>query len=191
MNKIIVLSLLLTIGFTSCNTSTKEIGKLEIAKKYYKFLDKSNGSEIEKLLTDSIIIRENIYDHQDVFSQKGYIEWLKWDSVLEPKYEIIEIELKNEIIKAKISKMDKRIAFLNEEPIVWDEILRFNKDNKIIKVERTKYWTFNDKIFNKNRNDISSWIDQNHPELNSFLTDQSESSGIKYLKAIELYKNRK
>lgn len=193
MNKIIILSLLLTIGFASCKNSekekNKETSKLEIAKQYYKALDQSDGSGMRILLGDSIVIRENADNYEERFSQKGYMVWLEWDSVFDPTYEILQIEQEGEIVKAKISKIDKRILFLHEEPMVWNEIVRFD-NNKIIKVERIEYEVFNVEKFLKNRDGLVSWIDENHPELSGFLFPQTKSTGIKYLKAIELYKNR-
>ena len=141
-------------------------------------------------MADSLAIRESEYDYVETFSKKGYVEWLKWDSVFEPTYDILQIEQENKIIKAKISKIDDRISFLHEGPIVTNEVIRFN-NNKIISVEKAKYVIFNEKIFLKNRERLLSWIDKNHPELNGFIHDQTEAGGIKYLKAIELYKNRK
>lgn len=194
MNKIITLSLLLTIGFVSCKTSekekVKETSKLEIAKQYYKALDNSDGSEMATLLGDSIVIRENADDYEERFSQNGYTVWLEWDSVFEPTYKILEIEEENEVVKAKISKIDKRIFFLTEEPMVWHEIVRF-EHNKIVKVERVEYEVFNVEKFLKNRDGLVNWIDKNHPELGGFLNPQTKSVGMKYLKAIELYNNKK
>jgi hypothetical protein len=112
---------------------------------------------------------------------------LKWDAVFAPTYKVLQIEQENEVIKAKISKIDKRIIFLHEGPIVTNEIIRFDT-HKISSIERNNA-VFNDTIFLKNRDKLSNWIDKNHPELNGFLHDQTETGGIKYLKAIELYKN--
>ncbi|MGS2740889.1 hypothetical protein [Sinomicrobium sp. M5D2P17] len=189
MNKIIVLTLLLTVGLISCKNSGKETDKLDIAKQYYKVLDNSDDAGITSLLTDSLLTKESEYDYEQTFSLKEYIEWLKWDSVFDPTYEILEIEQENEIVKAKISKIDKRILFLHEEPIVSNQVIRFDK-NKIISVETT-YVIFNDTTFLKNRDGFLNWIDENHPDLNGFIHDQTEAGAIKYLKAIELYKNRK
>ena len=180
----------MSIGFISCKTSEKEIEKLEIAKKYYKFLDSSDVSRMATLLGDSIVIRESEDDYEENFSQKAYIEWLEWDSVFDPTYKILEIEQDDETIKAKISKIDKRIAFLHEEPMVWNDIIRFN-NNKIISVERIQYDVFNVEKFLKNRDGLLSWINENHPRLNGFLNAQTKSVGMKYLQAIELYQNKK
>ncbi|TWO30408.1 hypothetical protein E1J38_014735 [Seonamhaeicola sediminis] len=190
MNKFTVLLLLVTIGIISCKNSEKEIDKLEIAKKYYEVLDKSNVSGIETLLTDSLLTKETEYDYEQTFSKKEYVEWLKWDSVFKPTYKILEIGQENGTVKAKISKTDKRISFLHKEPIVTDQVIRFDKD-KITSIETTKYVIFNDSVFVKNRDGLLNWIDKNHPELNGFIYDQTKTGGMKYLKAIELYENKK
>ncbi|GAA4272948.1 hypothetical protein U6A24_06700 [Aquimarina gracilis] len=190
MKKIIVLSLFLTIGFTSCKTSEKEIDKIEIAKQYYKALDNSNGASMKILLTDSLKTEIPEYNYKQNYSLEEYIEnWLKWDSVFDPTYKILQIEQENGVVKAKVSKIDKRIFFLQQEPFITNEILRFRK-NKISAIE-IEYVNFNEEVWEKNRTEILNWIDENHPELNGFIYDQTEKGGIKFLKAIELYKNRK
>ncbi len=189
MNKMLIL-LLLTIGCISCKNATKEIDKIEIAKQYYKALDNTDDSKIASLLTDSILIIETEYDYKQTFSLKEYVEWCKWDAVFEPTYKILQIEKEGETIKAKISKIDKRILFLHEEPIVTNEVLRF-ADDKISSIEKIKYVVFNDTTFVKNREALLSWIDKNYPDFKKFIYDQTEAGGIQYLKAIELYKNRK
>jgi len=190
MNKSIILLLLLTIGIISCKNPEKESDKLEIAKNYYEVLDKSNVSGIETLFTDSLLTKETEYDYEQTFSIKEYVEWLKWDSVFEPTYKILEIGQENGTVKAKISKTGKRISFLHREPIVTDQVIRFDKD-KIISIETIKYVIFNDSLFVANREKLLNWVDENHPELGGFINDQTKSGGIKYLKAIELYENKK
>ena len=190
MNKTVFLLFLLAIGFISCKNSEKEIDKLGIAKKYYKILDESNVSGIEILLKDSLLTKETEYDYEQTFSKKEYIEWLKWDSVFDPTYKILEIEKENGIVKAKISKTGKRISFLHKEPIVTNQVISFDND-KITSIETTKYVIFNDSTFIKSRDELVNWIDKNHPELSGFLFPQTKSVGMKYLKAIELYESEK
>lgn len=189
MNRIVILSLLLTIGFISCKTSEREINRLEIAKNYYKALNSSDNLKMALLLTDSLVTKETEYNYVQTFSVEEFMEWLNWDAVFSPTYEILQMELKDTIVKAKISKIDKRISFLHQVPIVTNQVIRFDND-KIISIETTEYIVFNDSTFVKNRDNIVSWIDENHPELNGFLHDQTEAGGLKYLKAIELYKNK-
>lgn len=189
MNKIITLSFFLAIGFISCKTAEKEIQKLEIAENYYKFLDSSDHSGMLTLLSDSIVIRESQDDYEEKFSQQGYIEWVKWDSVFSPTYKVLEIEQENGIVKSKISKIDKRILFLHEEPMVWNEIIRI-ENSKIVKVERISYDVFNVEIFLKNRAGFLKWIDESQPDLTGVINDQTKTGGIMYLHAIELYQNK-
>ena len=189
MHKIVMLSIFLTIGFTSCKTSEKEIDKLEIAKQYYKALDNSDAAIMDIVLTDSLLTKEMDYAYEQTFSKKEYIEnWLKWDSVFNPTYEVLEIEKEGETVRATISKKDVRILLLHEKPTVWNAVLRFNAD-KIISIERSNV-IFDDKTWEKNRTKLINWISNNHPELNGFLNGQTESVGKKYLKAIELYSNK-
>ncbi|MEJ1224080.1 hypothetical protein [Sediminicola sp. 1XM1-17] len=187
MNKTIVLLLLLTIGFISCKNSEKEINRVEIAKQYFKVLDNSDYSKISDWFADSLKTIEG--EHKNTYSKSEYLEILKWDSVFEPNYEILEIEQKDGIVKAKISKMDKRIFFLQEKPFITNQIIRFQKD-KIISIE-TDYVNFDYPTWDSNKTQLLSWIDEHHPELNGFIFDQTKSGGMKYLKAIELYNKEK
>ncbi|WP_438712539.1 hypothetical protein ACSTS3_09630 [Aquimarina muelleri] len=190
MNKTIALLLLLTIGFISCKNSEKEIDKLEIAKQYFKVLDNSNSSKMKDLLTDSLITSIPKYEYEVRYSKNDYVEkWLKWDSVFEPTYKVLEVNLENGIVKAKVSKIDKRIFFFMQKPFLTNEILRFEND-KIITIE-TEYLNFDEETWEKNRNGLLNWVSENHPELNGFIDDQTEVGGKKFLKALELYKNRK
>jgi hypothetical protein len=185
MNKTIALLLLLTIGIISCKNSEKVINRAEITKQYYKNLDNSDYSKISEWFADSIRTIEG--EHKNIYSKKEYLEILKWDAVFEPNYEILQIEQKDGIIKAKISKMDKRIFFLHEKPFVIHQIIKFQKD-KIISIE-TDYLNFDYPTWEKNKKGLLSWIDKNNPELNGFINDLTEDGGIKFLKAMELYKN--
>ncbi len=185
-----MLALLWIIAFSSCKNSKKEIDQLEIAKQYYQVLDNSDHAGMATLIKDSILTIETEADYEQKFSQKEYIDWLKWDSVFEPTYKILDIEQENGAVKATISKIDKRISFLHEEPVVTRQVIRFDHD-KIISIETTKYIIFNDTKFVKNREALLSWMEENHPDLNRFIYDQTEAGGLKYLKAIALYQNRK
>lgn len=190
MNRIIIISFLFSIGITSCKKDVKEANKLEIAKQYYKALDNSDGTEMKILVADSLLSSIPEYNYKQTFSLNEYVEkWLKWDSVFDPTYKILDIEQKNGTVRAKISKIDIRISFLQQEPFITNEILHFN-DDKITAVE-TEFVNFNEQIWNENRSELLRWINEKHPELNGFIHDQTENGGIKYLKAIELYKIKK
>ena len=192
MNKIIVLLLLLTIGFISCKNSEKTNDKLEISKKYFNALDKSSSSEMKDLLTDSLITTIPKYDYEVRYSKNDYVEnWLKWDSVFEPTYKVLEMSLENGIVKAKVSKTDKRIIFFMQKPFLTNQILSF-QNNKIVSIEEEPL-NFDEATWEKNRTGLLNWTKENHPELNlnRFINIQTESGGKKLSKAIELYKNKK
>nr|WP_298794207.1 hypothetical protein [uncultured Allomuricauda sp.] len=189
MNKIVLLLLLFVIGFTSCKNYEEEIDELKIAKRYYEALDTSDTSKIASLLTDSLHTKETEYDYEQIFTKKEYVEWLKWDAIFEPTYEVLQIEQEEEVVKAKVSKVDKRVLFLHEGPIVTNQVIRFDA-NKIISIETTKYEVFNDSIFSKNRGELLSWVDENHPDLKGFIYDQTEAGAQKYMEIIRLYQNR-
>lgn len=190
MSKIPLFLCFVVIGFTSCKNPDKEIDRLEIAKKYYEVLEQSNVSEIENLLTDSLLTKETQYDYEQIFTKKEYLDWLTWDAVFEPTYKILEIEQENGTVKAKVSKMDKRISFLHQEPIITEQVIHF-ENNKINSIETVNYVVFKDSIFVKKRDKLVNWTENNHPELSGFIHDQTKTGGVKYLKAIELYTNKK
>ncbi|WP_179008899.1 hypothetical protein [Winogradskyella forsetii] len=190
MNKSIIILLVFTITFISCKNTDKTVNKLYIAKQYYKALDQSDGAALKTMLSDSLMTTIPEYNYIQTYSQEDYIEnWLKWDSAFEPTYEILQMEADNGMVKAKISKFDKRITLLHEKPFITVEIIRFQND-KISSVE-TEYVSWDEKTWERNRTELLKWIDENHPELNDFIFDQTDEGGKKFVKAIELFKNRK
>lgn len=186
MRKSTVLLLMLIIGFVSCKNSEKQIDKIEISKQYFNSLNHSDYSKMSYWFTDSLTIVEGAYKTR--YSKKDYLELLKWDAVFNPNYEILEIEAKYGMVTAKISKMDKRISFLQEVPFIMNQTIKFQNE-QIISIE-TEYLDFKEATWGRNKNKLVSWIAENHPELNGFISDQTESGGIKFLSAIALYKNR-
>ncbi|MDH7912858.1 hypothetical protein [Winogradskyella sp. SYSU M77433] len=187
MKKIILI--ILAIITLNCKNTFSENENLNIAKQYYKALDHSDSSLMNKLIADSLTTHITEYNYTEVFSKKRYVEdWLKWDSVFNPTYKILDIVEDNENVKVKVSKVDERILFLHQQPIITIEEITF-LNGKPTKIEST-YDIFNVEKFSKNVEDLVNWINDNHPELNGFLHDQTKSGGIKYLKAIELYKKK-
>ena len=186
MNKNIIVLALCAIGLVSCKNSKKK-SDMEIVKQYYTMLDTSDYPQIPVLLADSLMTQEGEYT--STYSHEGYKELLKWDAVFDPTYEVLDIvKEENGTVKATVSKSDTRIQFLHEKPIVSDNFITI-KDGKISKV-RTEYVDFDDATFGDNRTRLLTDIDENHQELNGFLTDQTEAGGNKYLKAIVLYRDK-
>lgn len=186
MNKTIIPLLLFTIGMLSCKKPQNEIDRVEIAKQYFKSINNSNYSKISKLIADTIITIEG--EHKNTYSKKEYFEVLKWDSVFKPNYKIVTITKDNDIVKAKISKMGKRIAFLHEKPFVMNQTLSF-QNNKIASI-KTDYLNFDYQTWDKNKSELLSWVKKHHPEQIRFITNMTVSGGVSYVKAIKLYKNR-
>ncbi len=187
MKKAIAILFLLTIGITSCKTHEKEADKLGIAKKYYRAINNSNPSKTKELITKRFTTVDDGFEQK--YNGSEYAEWVKWDAVFQPTYDILKIEKEDGVVKAKISKIDKRISFLHRGPIITDEVLEF-EGNKINNIKRTST-LFDVEEFVKNRDELVRWIADHQPELNGFLNEQTKSSGLNYLKAIELYKNKK
>src|SRR5690606_25731981 len=108
LNNIKVLLFLLIMGIISCTDQEKGVNKIEIAKQYYRILDQSDQSSLTTIIADSLLTKETEFDYEQTFSLKEFIDWQQWDSVFEPKYEILELEQKDGIVMAKVSKIDKR-----------------------------------------------------------------------------------
>ncbi|QLE00307.1 hypothetical protein HX109_01525 [Galbibacter sp. BG1] len=186
MNRFVALIVLLSIGELSCQSPEKQVNHLELTEAYYKTLDNSSFTELKILLNDSLKTIDDGY--VQTFTKPQLIDWLQWDEVFKPTYKILEIKQNQNVVYTKVSKIDKRILFLHKKPIVTQETIKFN-NNKITSVDRNSI-VFDVDTFVKNRDKLVDWIDKNHPELNGFINDQTQAGGIKYLKAIALYKNK-
>ena len=172
----------------SCSTKNTPIDKIEIVKSYYQALNNKNLKNIPNLIADSILLKES--DYKMPYDKASFIELSKWDIAFDPTYKIISIEEADNGVKAKVSKLGKRIQFLHERPIITEDFFEF-EDNKIRSTGATKYIVFDDKTFITNRVKLRKWIDDNHPELNGFLYDQTPKGAKNYLKAIELFEAKK
>ena len=189
MNKIALFTMFLAFAFFSCKDSEVKNDRLEIAKQYYRALDTSDGLQMKGLLSDSLVVKQTEYDYEQAFTKEEYIgKWLKWDSVFHPTYEVLEIEQQSEIVKVKISKLDKRIFFLHGKPYITNETIKFQKDK--ISVVEVSDVNFDAKTWERNRSELLKWVDENHPELDGFIFDQTKSGGLKYLKVMQLYQKK-
>ncbi len=174
------------LAIISCKSSKSESDKIDIAKRYFKVLDTSNDSDLSELMADSLTTIEGSYTQ--TYSKYDYVQFLKWDAVFDPNYDILHIEASDGLVIAKISKLDTRISFLNGEAFITNQTLKFH-DGKIIQIEIV-YENFNETLWGQRKDSLLAWIDKNHPELSGFIYDQTEPGAINYLKAIDLYVNR-
>ncbi|WP_378187322.1 hypothetical protein ACE939_03115 [Aquimarina sp. W85] len=191
MNRILIITVVFLIGLLSFKNSEKPLDKLQIAEKYFVALDESNSTKMEELLADSLITRVPKYEYEVRYSKSDYLKkWLKWDSIFDPTYEVLEMNVENESVKVKVSKSDERIFFFMQKPFITNEILKF-KEDKIIAIE-TEYINFDEVTWEKNRTELINWTTKNYPELNlgHFINVQTEYGGKKFLKAIKLYINK-
>ncbi|MGD1945881.1 MAG: hypothetical protein ACFB0A_06405 [Croceivirga sp.] len=174
---------LFLLMFSACQTHQNE----KIAQDYYQALDESNFKRIAELQFDSIRITEGPYT--STYTVKDYTNWLKWDSVFRPTYQILDSKPVDNGVELTISKGDTRIQFLNGGPMTSKEVVRF-KNGKIYAVEIGEFSSFNGERWNDQKTQLVDWIAQNHPELNGFITDQTVQGGQNYLKALALFQNR-
>lgn len=186
MNQKCVFLILLFAVLIGCQSS-KTVEKEQIARDYYHALDESNFERIAELQYDSIRIKEGPFN--STYTVSDYVNWLQWDSVFQPTYEILDAKLVDETVELSISKLCKRIEFLNGGPMVSKERMQF-KDGKIYMLEIGEFTSFNAEQWNAQREDLVNWVKINHPELDGFINDQSLQGGLNYLKALELYQNR-
>lgn len=186
MNKITIV--LFAVAFCLSCQQQKGVNKVQLVKDYVEALNESDYEKTTSLFLDSIRLKE--MDYVSAFSKTEYLRLFQWDSIFQPKYQIFEIKEENGYVRMQVSKKCKRILFLNEEPNITDERVNF-ENGKITSIEILNYVVFNDDKWDKNRANLTSWIETNHPELIGFLHDQSKQGALNYLKAIELYQLNK
>lgn len=161
--------------------------KEQLARQYYQALNESDFQRIAELQYDSIRVKEGPYT--STYSIADYVNWLQWDSVFQPTYKIVKAKPVDGGIELKISKLCRRIQFLNGGPMVSKEFIHF-KEGKIHELEIKEFIAFNGDRWNAKREELVGWINEKHPELNGFIQDQTLQGGINYLKALALFENR-
>ncbi|MDT0606842.1 hypothetical protein [Croceitalea rosinachiae] len=186
MNLRYLLLAIIIIFFIACKPSSTS-KKEQLARNYYQALDQSNFARIAELQFDSIRVKEGSYT--SVYSVEDYVNWLKWDSVFQPTYEVLDITSDEEKVELTISKVCKRIQFLNGGPMISKEVMQF-KEGKIYTLEIKDFTSYNGERWNAEREKLVNWIKANHPELEGFIYDQTLQGGINYLKALDLYQSR-
>lgn len=188
MHKITTYVFLTAIILMSCENKQIQSKNIEITKQYFKVLNHAEPSKVMNWLANSLKITEEEY--RQTYSKNEYSKVLQWDSVFTPNYRVLNIEEKDAIVNVKISKIDQRISFLHDnEPFVTNHQIKFH-EGKIVEIA-TDYVNFNYAAWEKNKTELLSYINQNHPELNGFLNDLTKDGGIKFLKAITFYNNKK
>ena len=171
-------------SFSSC---TRKNDNTQLVQNYYNQLNQSNYLELSNLIGDSITIIEGDYNMN--YSKNDYYQFFQWDSVFSPEYEILEIKEIDQKIEVKVSKICTRIKFLNQKPIISKEVIEI-KNHEISKIKNVAMDS-DFKVWNVKKNEVITWIKQNHPELDGFIYDQTKTGAQNYLKAMALYKDFK
>lgn len=169
----------------SCNFLAKKTPTEKLTEDFYDALNNSNFEMISQLHYDSVRVKEA--DYLMTYAPDDYINWLRWDSVFSPSYKILALKERDEAIEIMVSKECKRTLFLNGSPVVTKERLRF-KEGKIYNLEIVESTSYDNENWNRKREELVEWVNKNHPELNGFIHDQTKEGGMKYLKALALYK---
>lgn len=185
MKKLLFFAPFLALFLISCQPSKKEVDKVQLVKDYIAALNAFDYPAIIDKFKDSIRLKERVYE--SIFSKEDYYHLFQWDSTLNPTYKILEInEAEDGTVHMHVSKLEERIQFLNEEAIVTDEVVSF-EEGKIHNIDIVNYVVFNEVEWINNRKKLVTWVNNNHPELNGFLHDQSKKGALQYLKALEYY----
>lgn len=183
----VAIFILCVVMAMSCGQKSKKIDKVEIVKDYINALNVSDYKQVVGLFRDSIRLKE--MDYVSTFSKEAYHSLFQWDSTFGPKYQILDIRSDGDDVRMKVSKQCDRILFLNQEPIITQEMVKFDGD-AIQSIDIVEYVVFNDSLWSAKREDLVSWIEGHHPDLNGFIHDQTKQGAMNYQKAMAFYRNR-
>ena len=192
MIKKILIGLVILTGFMtipiSCNTKQQTNSQEQLIKDYYNGLTTGDFKLISKCISDSILIIEKSYVLTN--NRNDYYRHTQWDSVFKPKYNLIDLKKDSDSYVALVSKICKRIEFLQDTVITFKEKLEI-KNNQIVKMQLLDYILLDFEKWQQRTESLIAWIDNNHPELSGFNTDLTLKGAQNYLKAVDLYKNKK
>ncbi|MBN2396247.1 MAG: hypothetical protein JXC36_07285 [Candidatus Atribacteria bacterium] len=178
----------LIVIFISCHPRQINLTNEQIVANYYKGLNDGDFSLIINLVSDSIQTTEKEYIITR--SRKELYQQFKWDSVFNPKYELIDLKADSNSIEATVSKTCKRIEFLQDTSLIIKVMIDL-KNGQMTKIQIIDYVYINFAKWQPRRDSLVVWIDKKHPELSGFLNDFTIKGAENYLKAIEFYKNEK
>ena len=187
MKSTFILSMVvLLIG--ACHPRKNPPDKLEIVENFINVLNSSSYEECKRYVAFPFELKE--MDYSITYDEDGFKNLFQWDSIFNPKYTLSEISLNGDSVEAIVSKKCKRVLFLNEEPVVTKVIYTF-ENNRIKSQNIISYEVFNDQKWSDNRASLVSWVEQNHPEYNGFIHDQTKEGALNYVKVMKLYNEDK
>lgn len=185
--QIILLSGIVCITF-SCNYNNSIKSGEQIINEYYSGLNSNDFHQIKQYISDSILITEG--DFIVTKNIEDYYVQLQWDSVFSPKYELIDLQSKENRFTATVNKSCKRIEFLQDTLITLAVDIYVN-NGKISKFQTIDYLVFDFEKWQSRRDSLNEWIEKYHPELSGCITNMTPMGAVDYLKAIELYSRNK
>lgn len=161
---------------------------VKITEDYFNDYEKKGFDNFSSILSDSIVIIDG--DYEKLYSLAEFSIFYQWDSVFNPKIELLEISSIENNVFVTISTQSKRFEFLENNPFVTKQKISF-KENRIYKIEILENIEIDWNVWTNKRDSLVQWTNNTHPELTGFINDMTKTGAEKYLKAISLYDNRK
>ena len=173
----------------SCKSSSDNLKPEEVVVGYINGLNESSFKQIEPYISDSLLTMEG--DFVLTQSSEEYKIHFQWDSVFSPEYNIINSKkISDNSIEVILSKTCDRIKYLHDTATVYTAIFDLD-NNHIIKINNTALIYFDTLKWSNRRDTLVAWVKKHHPELDGFIYDQTLVGAQNYLKAIELYHDKK
>ena len=189
MSKLIKYGIFIIALIYSCNYSSDKLTTDKIINTYFGGLNESNFKQIESCISDSLVTMEGGFVLTE--SSKSYFVHFQWDSVFSPKYDIINSnKISDNSIEVTLSKTCKRIKYLHDTASIYKARFDF-ANNHIIKIDNFELVYFDTLKWSSRRDTLVAWIKINYPDLDGFVYDQTLIGAQNYLKAIELYNDKK
>jgi len=169
------------LSFVSCTQNDHK----KIVENYFNDYAKTDFQNLSSVLSDSVVIIDG--DYRKSYSLTEFSFFYQWDSVFNPKIELLEISSIENNVYVTISTYSKRFEFLESNPLRTKQKISF-KENRIHKIEILEnnviYWS----VWTQKRDSLVQWTNTTHPELTGFINDLTKTGAENYLKAIRLYK---
>jgi hypothetical protein len=189
VNILIKYGLFIIAFLFSCNNSSDKPTADKIIHTYIVALNESNFKQIESCISDSLVTMEGGFVLTK--SSKDYYVHFQWDSVFSPKYTILNSnKISDKSIEVTLSKICKRIKYLHDSATVFKTKFDF-ADKRIVSIDNFELVYFDTLKWSSRRDTLVNWVSEHYPELDGFIYDQTPNGAQNYLKAIELYTDKK
>ncbi|GAA5025089.1 hypothetical protein GCM10011506_09310 [Marivirga lumbricoides] len=166
----------------------QELTHKEIIKQYYDAFNHSDFEKVKELIADSIVFTEG--DYVMPYSKESFHEKFRWDSVFKPTYKIIELKEHGNQVIATVAVTSLRFKFLKNNPLTCSHKFSF-KSGEIVKSEALDCIDADWIVWQKERDTLVKWVSMHHPDLNGFIHDLTMKGAVNYVRAMNLYTNRR